>query len=135
MSFIIFFLVLDMDANSNRPRKSKGLETCNWTTAMDGVLIDAYLHQLTLGNKNGNSMTKSAMDNILEELKSHFPDKPISKEKIKDHMKNIKAKWMPCYDLFQNGLSGFGWDSVTNMWIAEDEVWDKLIEVLFTSIK
>lgn len=117
-----------MDANSKRPRKSKGLETCNWTTAMDGVLIDAYLHQLTMGNKNGNSMTSSAMDNILEELKNHFPDKPISKEKIKDHMKNIKAKWTPCYDLFQNGLSGFGWDSTTNMWTAEDDVWDRLIE-------
>ena len=33
---------------------------------------------------------------------------------------------------FQNGLSGFGWDSTTNMWAAEDEVWDKLIEVVFT---
>lgn len=63
----IFFLVLDTDANSNRTRKSEGLQTCNWTITMDEVLIDAYLHRLTLGNKNGNSMTKSAMDNILEE--------------------------------------------------------------------
>jgi len=47
-------------------------------------------------------------------------------------MKNIKAKWTPWYDLFQNGLSGFGWHSTTNMWIAEDEVWDKLVEVVFT---
>jgi hypothetical protein len=131
---IHIFLVLDMDANSNRPRKSKGLETCNWTTVMDEVLIDAYLHQLTLGNIIGNSMTKSAMDNILKELKSQFSNKPISKEKIKDHMKNIRAKWMPCYDIFQNALSGFRWDSVTHMWDAEDEVWDKLIETLFTSI-
>jgi hypothetical protein len=99
---------------------------------MDGVLIDAYLHQLTMGNKNGNSMTSSAMDNILEELKNHFPYKPNSKEKIKDQMKNIKAKWTPCYDLFQNDLSGFRCDSTTNMWTAEDEVWHKLIEVIFT---
>ncbi|CAK8566027.1 unnamed protein product [Lathyrus sativus] len=74
------------------------------------------------------------MDIILKELKTHFPDKPISKEKIKDHMKHIKTKFNCCYDLFQNGLSGFGWDSTTNMWIAEDNVWNKLIEVLFTII-
>ena len=77
-------------------------------------------------------MTSSAMDSILEELKNHFPDKQISKEKIKDHMENIKAKWTLCYDLFHNGLSGFGWDSTTNMWIVVDEVWDNLIEVVFT---
>ncbi|CAK8538557.1 unnamed protein product [Lathyrus sativus] len=95
---------------------------------MDDVLLDAYLHQQTLGNKNGNSMTTSIMDSILKELKTHFPDKPISKEKIKDHRKHIKTKFNSCYDLFHNGLSGFGWDSTTNMWIAEDEVWNKLIE-------
>ncbi|GAU41192.1 hypothetical protein TSUD_26170 [Trifolium subterraneum] len=119
-----------MEGKLKRPRKSKGLETCNWTTAMDEVLIDAYLHQQTLGNKNGNSMTTSAMDNILAELKKYFPDKPISKDKIKDHMKHIKTKFNACYDLFKIGLSGFAWDAKTNMWIAEPEVWDKLIEEL-----
>ncbi|CAK8540092.1 unnamed protein product [Lathyrus sativus] len=43
-------------------------------------------------------------------------------------MKHIKTKLNSCYDLFQNGLSGFGWDSTTNMWITEDEVWNKLID-------
>lgn len=53
---------------------------------MDEILIDAYLHQQTLGNKNGNN----AMDNILQELKTHFLDKLVSKDKIKDHMKHKK---------------------------------------------
>lgn len=101
---------------------------------MDEVLIDAYLHQQTLGNKYGNSMTTSVMDSILKELKIHFPERPFYKEKIKYHMKHMKTKFNSCYDLFQNGLSGFGWDSTTNMWIAEDEVWNKLIEVLFTIV-
>ena len=55
-------------------RQKKSGETCFWTQAMDEVLIDAYLHQHTLGNKNGNSMTSKAMDNIVIELKHHFPD-------------------------------------------------------------
>ncbi|CAK8568966.1 unnamed protein product [Lathyrus sativus] len=120
--------VVDMEASLKRSRKLKSLETCNWTTAMDEVLLDEYFNQQTLENKNGNSMTTSVMDSILKDLKIHFPDKPISKEKIKDHMKHIKTKFNSCYDLFHNGLSGFGWDSTTNMWIIEDEVWNKLIE-------
>ncbi|CAL5204326.1 unnamed protein product [Lathyrus oleraceus] len=111
-----------MKTHLKRPRKLKSLETCKWTIAINEVLIDAYLHQQTLGNKNSNSMTTSAMDSILKELKIHFPEKSISKEKMKDHMKHIKTKFNSCYDLFQNGLSRFGWDSTTNMWITEDEV-------------
>jgi hypothetical protein len=77
---------------------------------MDEILIDAYLHQQNLGNKNGNAMTTIAMDSILKELKTYFPNKPLSKEKIKDNMKHIKGKFNTCFDLFKNGLSGFGWD-------------------------
>jgi hypothetical protein len=123
-----------MEENSKRQRKSKGVDTCNWTLAMDEILIDAYLYQQTLGNKNGNSMTTSVMDSILQELKTHFPDKPITKDKIKDHMKHIKTKFNVCYDIFKNGLSGFAWDDTKHMWNAEEEVWEKLIEVLLTLI-
>ncbi|XP_057416615.1 uncharacterized protein LOC130711133 [Lotus japonicus] len=118
----------DMEANKKKAREPKAAVVLSWTTAMNEVLIDAYLHQQTLGNKNGNAMTKNAMDIILQELHNHFPDKLNSKEKIKDHMKHLKSKFTSCYDLFKNGLSGFAWDPITSMWIAEPEVWKKLIE-------
>jgi len=89
---------------------------------MDEVMIHAYLHQQTLGNKNRNCMTPGTMDNILQELKNNFPDKPISKEKIKDHFNG-------CYDLFKNGQHGFVLDSKSNLWTTEPDVWDKLIKV------
>ncbi|XP_057446058.1 uncharacterized protein LOC130738156 isoform X2 [Lotus japonicus] len=117
-----------MEANKKKAKEPKVVAVLSWTTAMNEVLIDAYLHQQTLGNKNGNAMTSNAMDIILQELQNHFPDKAISKEKIKDHMKHLKSKFTSCYDLFKNGLSGFSWDPITSMWIAEPEVWKKLIE-------
>jgi hypothetical protein len=98
------------------------------------VYFPVALFWFTLGNKNGNIMTTSAMDSILQELKTHFSDKPITKDKIKDHMKHIKTKFNVCYDIFKNGLSGFAWDETKHMWNAEEEVWEKLIEVLLTLI-
>ena len=50
--------------------------------SMDEVLTNAYLRERTLGNKNGYCMTSIAMDSILKELRDHFPDKSISKDKI-----------------------------------------------------
>ncbi|CAH9147553.1 unnamed protein product [Cuscuta epithymum] len=44
-------------------------------------------------------------------------------------MKNIKRIWYPCYDLFKYGASGFGWNHATEMFTAEPEVWQRLIEV------
>lgn len=78
----------------------------------------------------GNSMTSTAIHSILKEMKDHFPDKPLSKDKIKDHVKHLKSKFTACYDIFKNGLSGFRWDATNCMWLAEPKVWDALIEVL-----
>ncbi|XP_020242315.1 uncharacterized protein LOC109820569 [Asparagus officinalis] len=57
-----------------------------------------------------------------------FPDKPIDKDKVKNRMKYMKSKWAACYDLFKNAGSGFAWNRNTNMWSAEPEVWDQLIQ-------
>ena len=76
-----------MEGKSKRSKKSGDI-LC-WTTSMDEVLINAYLHQQTKGNKNGNALTSNALNIILEELKNHFPNKHISKVKMKDHMKHI----------------------------------------------
>ena len=34
-----------------------------------------------------------------------------------------------CYDIFKDGLSGFGWNDSLNMWKAEPKVWEPLIAV------
>lgn len=54
------------------------------------------------------------MDNILQELKNYFLNKPVSKDNIKDNMKH-KNKVQCLLRLFKNNLSGFAWDPPTNM--------------------
>jgi Myb/SANT-like DNA-binding domain len=56
-----------------------------------------------------------------------FPEKRFDKDKIKNHIKCIKKGFGSCYGIFKNG---FSWDPVKNMWGAELEVWDKLVEVI-----
>ncbi|XP_039146886.1 uncharacterized protein LOC120284157 [Dioscorea cayenensis subsp. rotundata] len=96
---------------------------------MDDALIDAYLHQQAMGNRVGGTFTTHALDNIVNEMKDKFPDKPIDKEKLQNRMKNIKRPFTRCYDIFKNGMSGFAWSPTTEMWNAEPEVWQHLIEV------
>ena len=46
------------------------------------------------------------------------------KDKVKNHMKSLKTNFSECYDLFnKGGLSGFAWNPVTKIWIAEPEGW------------
>ncbi|XVE60333.1 hypothetical protein DITRI_Ditri05aG0120600 [Diplodiscus trichospermus] len=107
---------------------SKGNSVLNWSKPMDDTLVDAYLHQDIISNKVGGSFTSHAFDNILKDLKENFPDKPINKDKIKNRMKHIKKNWFPCYDLLKNGMSGFGWDPIAEMFTVELEVWQQLIQ-------
>ena len=57
---------LSNEDNSKGTNKAKGGDTLFWTLYMDEVLIDAYLHQQTLGNKNVNCMTSTTMESILK---------------------------------------------------------------------
>ena len=43
-------------------------------------------------------------------------------------MKTLKRVFGEAYDAVK-GLSGFGWNSVSQLFEAEEEVWDALIEV------
>ncbi|XP_070022515.1 uncharacterized protein [Nicotiana sylvestris] len=116
---------------------------CIWSNAMDNALIDAFYHEHTLGNKVGGTFTAYTIDNIVKEMQSKFSDKVFTKERVHNRMRNIKTKFSECYDTFQNGMSGFAWDSNTNMWNVESEIkpeaaewrnklirnYDKLIEL------
>ena len=57
---------------------------------MDDVLIDAYVHQNTIGNRVGGTFTSKAYDFILNELSEKFAEVHFDKEKIKNCMKYIK---------------------------------------------
>jgi len=89
---------------------------------MDDALIDAFYHEHTLGNRVGGTFTAHAIDNIMKEMQSKILDKVFTKERVHNRMRNIKTKFSKCYDTFQNGMSGFAWDSNTNMWNVESEV-------------
>ncbi|KAJ3691674.1 hypothetical protein LUZ61_020838 [Rhynchospora tenuis] len=89
-------------------------ESLVWTHMMDEALVDAFVHQHELKNRNGGTFTSHAYDQIVKELKEAFPDKPIDKEKVKNRMKYIKRGFGTCYDLFRN-ISGFGWNAETHM--------------------
>ncbi|XP_019253904.1 PREDICTED: uncharacterized protein LOC109232598 [Nicotiana attenuata] len=94
---------------------------CIWSNAMDDALIDAFYHERTLGNRVDGTFTAHAIDNIVKEMQSKFPDKVFTNERVPNQTRNIKIKFSKCYDTFQNGMSGFAWDSNTNMTNAESE--------------
>ncbi|KAH0713630.1 hypothetical protein KY289_009589 [Solanum tuberosum] len=101
---------------------------CIWSHTMDDALIDAFCHEQELVNRVGGSFTTHVLDIILRELRSKFPNKILNKERIQNRMRNIKKQFSKYYDTFQMGMIGFAWEPITNMWNAEPEVWDQLIQ-------
>ena len=102
---------------------------CVWTPAMDDALVSAYYHEHVIGNRVERTFTTHAFDNIVKELNVKYPEKGIDKNRIQSRMKNIKNNFNRCYDIFKNGMSGFGFDPTTETQSVDPEVWEKLIEV------
>lgn len=78
---------------SKRKITYDGNTTLAWGSTMDNALIEAYLHQHTMGNRVGGMFTMYALNNIVIELKRKFLDKPIEKEKPQNHNKIRKKKF------------------------------------------
>ncbi|KAJ3676608.1 hypothetical protein LUZ60_004020 [Juncus effusus] len=119
----------ELNNNNTTNNTNHRTDTCSWTTAMDGALIDAFVRQESIGNRVHNgSFTSDAYANITIELREKFKDKPLDKERIKNRIKYIKKNFVHCYEVFKDGLEGFTWNPVTMLWTAEPENWEKLIE-------
>ncbi|CAK8534483.1 unnamed protein product [Lathyrus sativus] len=94
---------------------------------MDDALVDAFMHEYVKGNKVNGTFTISAYENIAAELRTLFRNK-VDKVKIKNCWKPLKKNFIEYYDIFKGGMIGFSWNSTTQLWDAESEVWDALIK-------
>ena len=99
-----------------------------WSSVMDDALMDDFLHQVTIGGRVNGTFTSKAYDDIVKELVENF-HMEINKDKMKNRQKILKFFFHECYDIFKDGLSGFGWNDSLNIWTTEPEVWEVLIAV------
>jgi len=102
-----------------------------WTIDMDFRLLNAMIDEASIGNRINGSWTTQGYTNIIKSL-HHSGLVGITKNNVKNRQKILKDKWCEIHDLF-NGLSGFAWNPSTKIFEAEDEVWDMLIKVTYST--
>ncbi|XWS14366.1 hypothetical protein CRYUN_Cryun35bG0003100 [Craigia yunnanensis] len=99
-------------------------DVLKWMQPMDDVLIDALLHQQSLGTRVDKVFTTTAYENMVNELYEKI-GMPIEKGHLKNRIKTLKHNFYECYDLFKD-RSGFAWSPDTKMWTAKPELWKAL---------
>ncbi|XP_035832310.1 uncharacterized protein At2g29880 isoform X3 [Helianthus annuus] len=103
-------------------------EQIKWTESMDNIFIQSMIAQQDNGNRINGSFTSQAYNNMIEELNTKLQIE-LTKKHLKNRLKTLKEHFSQWYDMFRGtSLSGFSWNSETQLIEAEDEVWDKLID-------
>lgn len=97
-----------------------------WNPVMDCYLIKLMLEQRTQGNRIDGQFTKRAWSQMTKQFNAKF-----EVHMDKDHLRNRVKAFKKQYDSIKRLLSqsGFGWDGVRQMIIADDNVWDEYIKV------
>ncbi|KAJ0815857.1 putative Myb/SANT-like domain-containing protein [Helianthus annuus] len=104
-------------------------EQLKWTENMDNFFIQAMIAQQENGNRVNGNFTTHAYNNMVAELRTKL-QMDFTKNHLKNRLKTLKEHFSQWYDMFHGtSLSGFTWNSSTQLTEAEEEVWDKLIEV------
>nr|KAJ0214210.1 hypothetical protein LSAT_V11C400219020 [Lactuca sativa] len=102
-------------------------EQVKWSEIMDYAYIQAMIKQQETDNRVNGSFTPTAYAQMVEELNiKHQMD---TKSHLKNHYKTLKKHFSQWYDLFRGiSMSGFSWNSSSQLIKEEEEVWDNLIK-------
>ena len=88
---------------------------------MDDALVDAFLHQVIIGGRVYGTFTSKVYGDIMKDLVEKF-HMEINKDNVKNRQKTLKKNFYECYDIFKDGLNGFGWNDSLNIRTVEPEV-------------
>nr|KAJ0216805.1 hypothetical protein LSAT_V11C300117690 [Lactuca sativa] len=98
-----------------------------WKDWMDYCFIQSMMTQDEKGLRISGSFIPQAYSNMVEELNQKF-GKSLTKSHLKNRLKPLKSGFSQWYDMFRGtSLSGFGWNSETQLIEADEEVWANLI--------
>ena len=103
--------IVEIQAKKNSGDPSKEVQ---WSSVMNDALVDAFLHQVIRGGRVNGTFTSKAYDDIVKGLVEKFLVE-INKDKVKNQQKTLKKNFHECYDIFKDGLSGFGWNDSLNI--------------------
>nr|KAJ0211521.1 hypothetical protein LSAT_V11C400162550 [Lactuca sativa] len=105
-------------------------EHIKWTDWMDSCFIQYMMTQDDKGLRISGSFIPQAYSNMVEELNQKF-GKSLTKSHLKNRLKTLKSGFSQWFDMFRGtSLSGFGWNSETQLIEADEEVWANLINVI-----
>ena len=103
-----------------------------WTVSEDEFLVGCMVELYNVGTYNADTGFRSGYLNELERLLwTKIPNNGIkAKPHIESRIRTLKKDWSIVYDMvYGRNTSGFGWDPVRKMVMAEKEAWDAYIAV------
>ncbi|KAJ8621836.1 hypothetical protein MRB53_030365 [Persea americana] len=110
---------------SSLPSNSKGGNRASWTPAQDAFVVDFLAKQCSLGRFSDNGFKKEIWRKATEELNKKF-NVSVTVQQLKSHMADLKARYRIVKALREQ--SGFGWDDLIQICIADEDVWNRYIQ-------
>ncbi|XP_077253269.1 uncharacterized protein LOC143892475 [Tasmannia lanceolata] len=107
---------------SNSQRKS-----FTWSPDMDHSFCEILVRQVQLGKKGDHGTFRPEVwDLIVKELNISCNRNDIKVDYCKNRLKTLKKHYGAVKDMLQ--LSGFSWDSVRKMVMADRHIWDEYLK-------
>ncbi|PPD85044.1 hypothetical protein GOBAR_DD18033 [Gossypium barbadense] len=125
-SNVIIMLGVSENVSSQASRRTKR----KWVLEEDAALVSCMVDLHNVGTFNADTGFKAGYLNELEKmLEKALPNAMLkAKPNIESRIRLVKRDWSIMYDMLngQNN-SGFGWDELRQLVVAEDAVWNSYL--------
>ena len=117
----------DVEIVSIKEKESQKDRYFKWTRCMDGQLLEVLKEQKAKGLKDDRNFQPQAYRAAIDALNETFKLN-ITKNHIVNRLKTLKEQMGNAVELL-NQKSGISWDDISKRLVADENVWNNLIQV------
>lgn len=109
-----------------------GRPKAEWTPTRDAYLVELFIEQHNCGRTAYNEFKNEVIRSVALDFNKNF-GLNLEENQIKNRYNVMKKDFGVVKTLL--GHTGFGWDEIRQMVVADDKVWDSYIAVSSFSLK
>ncbi|KAK9267824.1 hypothetical protein L1049_010260 [Liquidambar formosana] len=107
--------------------KGKDKDKANWDAKAHDIWVDVFVAEVRAGNRTGTTFSRQGWKNLVANFNA-ATGRDYDRKQLKNRLDTVRKDWV-LWEFLLGKETGLGWDSERQTVAADDEWWEKKIQM------